>query len=138
VPDPTTSTDVPTPKSIRELVTDNLSSSGPKVKDTVVTALTQEEINKRVETVRNALPLVDTARGVLKKFKADVITYNEDGSVKDEGWSKQNLEAKKQAQEKLAKLEAALAKALDESQFEDLNKLVGQASSQGQKSTKEE
>ena len=113
-------------KSINILVAENLTKQGSqKVVDTVVDVLVQKEVTRRADALTAALKLHDDARKELLKFKADVVNYNEDGSVASSTWSKAKLDEKKKTTEKMEKIERSIVKATEKDDWSDLYNLKG-------------
>lgn len=137
---PINPTDPPSPPvpTIKELVAENLANSGPQVKDVIVEELTAQEIEKRAELVRKALPLIEQAQGELNKVnRPDVVVYDAEGKEKDKSFSKNQIDTRKKAQEKVEKLNSALTEALTNSNFEPLKKAVGGGGDKQEASSKE-
>jgi hypothetical protein len=119
--------DAPSPVQslIRDRVTENLASSGPRVQQIIVDKLASEEVDKRVVLLQRAMTEIEKARGELKSIKPDFITYNEDRTPKDASWSKGTLDKRDKAQQRVAKLEKAFTDAAENSNFDELKKLLG-------------
>ncbi len=99
-------------KSLNESVAEKIGGSNPKVVETVVEKLADVEIQKRIAAVVSAIDHGNKLRRELNKIKPDNTTYNADGSVQAESWTKATLENKKKLIEKAAKLEKAIELAL--------------------------
>lgn len=109
---------------IRSAVKDALSNSGETVVERVVEALVEKELLERKTKVEKALQSLESMSAELKKVKPDSVTYDADGKVKDESYSKGTIENKKKLVEKIGKLESALDKALTENDYQGLDKLL--------------
>ncbi len=111
--------------SVKELVAEGLASSTAVVRSRVIEALVLEEQDKRVKAVLKVIQNLDQTRKDGFKLKPDVMTYDRDGKVASEGYTKTTTDAIKANQELISKLEGALNEALDESSpnFEKVLKL---------------
>ncbi len=97
---------------INSEVKNRLSTSSHEVKEAVIVGLVQKELNRRAATITTLVERAEIAQKELFKLKPDIVSYNEDGTVKDASYSKPQLEAKKKATELLDKLNTAIDKAL--------------------------
>jgi hypothetical protein len=112
--------------NIREAVAEKIKNSTSAVTDAAVDIMAQKVIQKRVEQVVAAFTELDNLDRELKKCKPDLISYNDDGSVKDTSWSKGAFEARKKLSDRHDKIEKALEAALgDKGDFNSLASLGG-------------
>ena len=110
--------------SLKETVAEKIAALGPVVQEAVATELANQVKDKRVKAVLAALSLKDETEKELKKIKPEQ-TFDAEGKVASEFFTKANNEARKKAQEKLAKIEKALNDALGETpNYENLFKVV--------------
>jgi len=113
---------------IAKEVAEMLAARSGEVKRRVIESLAEEELSFRVKLVRTGLDKLRELKRALDKIRPDNVSYNGDGTLHNELWSKPKLEEKKKATESYGKLDAALAKALDDKpDYEPLKKLIGNA-----------
>lgn len=114
--------------TLRDTVGTLLDQSQDELRKQVQEHLVSVELNQRKTLVIQALAKLDEMDGELRKFKPDQVVYDGEGAVKDEGWSKQNLEARNKAQEKREKLAKAIENALgDKADYAGLKKIVSES-----------
>jgi superfamily II DNA/RNA helicase len=94
--------------SIKETVAERVGALGPAVQEGVVTVLVDQEKEKRVKAILGAMNLISDTQKELKKIKPDA-TFDKDNKLVAETYSKTNMESKKKLEEKITKVEAALA-----------------------------
>lgn len=110
--------------SVKEAVTEQLGSIGPSVREKVVTLLVDAEVEKRTTAVVAVVRKLDEANAALRKVnRADMETFNEDGSVATATFTKQRLDEIKKTKETIAKLEKALDEAFEKSDFQKVFEL---------------
>ncbi len=107
-------------QNITTKVAEKLAAISPAVSEKVIDHLVTKELNRRSEAVIGALADLDKMSNELKKLKPDVVAYAEDGSVASSNWSKPKLDEKNKATQKIAKLTAAVDKALNSNDYGDL------------------
>lgn len=107
--------------SIKEAVAEKLASNGNTVREAVVELLAEEETQKRVTAAVSAVKkLTDIQKEQKKINKADVETFNADGSVASSQYTKGRLDEIKKLNEQISKVEAALTEAFDNNNFQKL------------------
>jgi len=99
--------------TIKEQVAEKIAGLGPAVQDAVVNVLVEQVKTKRVQAILSVQNLIEEAQKELKKIKPDQQSFGADNKLVSETYSKSSMEKKKQLEEKITKLEAALALALD-------------------------
>ena len=111
--------------TLKETVAEKIAGLGPVVHEAVATALADQVKEKRVKAVLTALNLKEETEKELKKIKPEQ-TFDGDGKVVSEFYTKANFESRKKVTEKLAKIEKALNEALDPEKpnYENLFKVV--------------
>lgn len=111
--------------TLKETVAEKIAGLGPVVHEAVATALADQVKEKRVKAVLTALNLKEETEKELKKIKPEQ-TFDGDGKVVSEFYTKANFETRKKTTEKLAKIEKALNEALDPEKpnYENLFKVV--------------
>jgi UDP-N-acetylmuramoylalanine-D-glutamate ligase len=108
--------------TIQEEVAKKISDSGNTVKETVISALAQLEINRRVELITKGIAKQDTLKKEFDKInRDDVVTYIK--GVQTSAMSDARFKEIKKAEEGLEKLSKALDKALDDNTTDSYNKL---------------
>lgn len=113
-------------KTVRQAVTEQIAQAVPAVQDRVVQHFVEKEVARRADIITRGLDKhQELQRERAKTNKPDAVTYNADGSVASEGYTKDRIEANKKADEKLAKYERALDKAI-EGDVSDLSQLINQ------------
>ena len=110
-------------KTINEAIADQIAGSSTVVREIVIRTMVDAEVNRRTNMLVEAIQKAEQQRRELRKFKPDQISYTENGEVASATWSKEVLEDKKKATEKLEKLERAIEKALTAGEFNDLSNL---------------
>lgn len=99
-------------KSIGIKVAEQIASAGPAILGKVIDKLATVEIEKRADALLNAVNAAVATKRELQKVKPDNVTYDGEGKVASETYSKAKIDEKKKLQEKLAKIEAAVEKAV--------------------------
>lgn len=109
---------------IRTTVAIRISKISPVVTDRVIEHLVQQELEKRTSAVIKGIEKLLTLERESFKLKADMVSYNEDGSVKDIAFSEARLKERKENQEKTEKLRNALDAAIGKGDMDKLYNLV--------------
>jgi len=104
-------------KSINEKVAEAISMASPAILDKVVNKLATLEIERRADALLNAVSAATTVWRELQKAKPDNVSFAADGTELPGTYSKAKFEEKKKLEEKLAKIEVAVAKALEKGDF---------------------
>lgn len=95
-------------------------ASTPAILDSVVKSLVSQEINRRSDALLKVINQAFSLKKELYKVKPDILSYNVDGTVAQAAWSKPKLEEKKKLEEKLDKLDRAIAKAVEKGDYTDV------------------
>lgn len=111
--------------TLKETVAEKIAALGPQVHEAVASALADQVKEKRVKAVLTALNLKEEKEKELKKIKPEQ-TFDAEGKVVSEFYTKPNFEARKKVVETVAKIEKALNEALDPEKpnYENLFKVV--------------
>lgn len=109
--------------TIQEEVAKKISESGNTVKDTVIGALAQIEINRRVDLVTKAIGKQDALKKDFDKINKDDITTFVDRKPVS-AMSDARFKEIKKAEEAMEKLSKAIDKALFENTTDSYNKLA--------------
>jgi hypothetical protein len=104
-------------------VAEKVAGCNDAVLDRVVDHFAEQEANRRVPLILKGLEEVEKAEKALTKLKPEN-TYNEAGDVISSYWTRGGLDGKKKAEETLKKWQEALGKAITESDYAQLEKLV--------------
>lgn len=110
---------------LNEEVKSLLEASVGKVKQRVLEAKVEEEINSRVELVTKALSELKTKNQELNKLvnKPDREEFDPSGTSLFKTWTKESVENMKKLRERIDKVENALDKALNSNKYDDLKNL---------------
>lgn len=113
--------------NVKELVAERLITDAPVVREMVIKSLVQDEQARRVKAVLKVIADLDDTKRAANKIRPDAVSYDEDGNIVTAGYSKAKLEERKKSLDLIAKLEAALNEALDETtpNFEKVMKFSG-------------
>lgn len=117
----TTEKEVPVAIQIRNEVKELVQKAD--IRSRVVTALVEAESSARADMLSNALIERKKLEGEIKKVRPDVKTYDEDGKILSESYTKQQVDDLKKLKEKLQKLDKELNKAITEADYEGLKNL---------------
>lgn len=108
------------PTELNIAVADKVKALGaPKIIELVVGRLVDSEVMRRADALMSAIRLAESTTLELHKLKPDVVTFAPDGA-KTEAFTKGVLDSKTKAEARLAKIEAAVAKATEGGDFSDL------------------
>lgn len=100
--------------NIREKVGEQIAALSPAVEAKVVEHFVEKEAARRADAIIKGIDKLDElTRERRKTGKGDLVSYNSDGSVATQTYSKERLDANKKADEQIAKLTKAINKALE-------------------------
>lgn len=111
-------------EEINKQVMESVNSSKDKILDAITNKFVQDELNRRTDLLTRLVTTTTTFRKEGAKIKPDLTTYNIDGSVASESWSKAQLDKKKKFEEKLAKADKAFERALNENDYNPIENLI--------------
>lgn len=97
---------------IQKKIAEQIGGISPKVADDVVEALVNRELSKRSAAIVQALDGLSELEKQLKRTKPDQASYNADGSVASETFSKSKLDELLKLKGKIEKYIKAIDKAL--------------------------
>ncbi len=103
--------------SIGQKVAASITDAGPAILSKVIDKLASLEIEKRADALLNGVNAAISAKRELQKIKPDQQSFDASGKVVTETYSKAKVEERKKAEEKLAKIEAAVEKAVNKNDF---------------------
>jgi len=112
---------VPVAIQIRNEVKEQVQSAD--IRSRVVAALVEAEAAARADILSAALVERKKLEGEIRKVKPEVKTYDIDGNITSETYTKQQVDDLKKLKEKLQKLDKELAKAITEADYEGLKNL---------------
>lgn len=99
--------------NIREKVGERLAQTGPEIEKRVIDHFAEIEVAKRSNAIVAAMEKLDANNKELNKLsKPDQVSYNLDGSIKEEAFSKERIDARAKLIEKNNKISKAIEKAL--------------------------
>lgn len=107
-------------QTIGQKVAETISQAGPAVLAKVIDRLAAIEIDKRVSALENAVNAAVTTKRELQKIKPDNVQYDITGKAVVETYTKAKIEEKQKLEQKLAKIEKAVDKAINKGDFGDL------------------
>lgn len=102
-----------------------IADSNPQVREMLLTDLTTEELVRRKGVIKSIIDKIDAKTKELKKLEGQgTQQFNGQGDkVGDPTFSKEQADNLKKMREELTKLHAALAKAVDEGDYQKANEL---------------
>lgn len=96
-----------------------------EVRNRIVQALSEKVIAERTEKLAKAFGRREQMSRDLNKIRPDIVGYNANGAKVSEAFSKAKLDELKKAKEELNRLDKAIGKAVDDADFEPLQKFIG-------------
>jgi chaperonin cofactor prefoldin len=109
--------------TIKEAIAEKLTASNEIVKNRLIDHLVEETLAKRVKQIESAYSEWEKlSKDLPRKQKPDTATYDQEGNILTETFSKSAFEALKQHKDRMARIEKAISEALD-GKFDLLNKL---------------
>jgi hypothetical protein len=98
--------------------------TGGEVRKRVVDELVEDEIAKRSKKLATVLAKRQEAWRELQKIKPDQASYNEKHEKVSETYSKGKMEERKKLEEKIAKMDKAINKAVNDADYAGLDKFT--------------
>lgn len=98
--------------TVKEDVAIRLAARASSVRETIIESLVEEQLKAQVAATTNVMRLIEVARIDVLKIKPTIPGYNLSGDPLPAIWTKEQLDQKKAAEEKLAALEQALNEAI--------------------------
>ena len=86
--------------------------------------MVNSEIDRRVDLVKKGMDKLDAVEKDLKKMGPDNSSYNAEGKVIQESWTKTGLEAFNKVKQKVEKLKKAIDTALESNDYQSLEQAV--------------
>lgn len=110
--------------SLQVKVAEMIKTNAPQqVEDKVIGALVEREVKRRSDALTQAIDGLSKMEGDRRKMKPDLVTYNEDGTVKDQSFSKKLIDEQQKLDKKIDKHTKAINKALENNDYGDLYNL---------------
>lgn len=123
---------------LNEAVNTLIKDAGPKIKTLFIEKQVTDEINRRAGLLAGLVVAMTKFKRELNKFKPDNISYDVNGAVISESYSKKTVDDRKKAIEKLAKAEKALGRALNENDYSTVEQMTKELSAAPQTQDKTE
>lgn len=123
--------------SLQAKVAEKIATIAPVVEEKIIDALVSREVNRRSDALTKAIDDLSKMEGEVRRIKPDQVQYNEDGTVKDQSYSKPKTEELKKLKQKIEKYTNAINKALEKADYGDvynLSKDAGKPANDNQKS----
>jgi len=106
--------------TVQVKVAETIANIAPKVEDKVVDVLVERELKRRSDALVSAMDKLDKMEKELSKIKADQISFDEDGKIVSQTFSKAKKEEKDKLSQKVQKATNAINKALEKGEFGDV------------------
>jgi len=120
--------------SVQQKIAAQITELAPSVEETVINTLVERELTKRSEAVVQCMDMLGKLEGDLKKIKPDQVSFDTDGKIISESFSKNKFEEKKKLIERIGKYTNAITKAIEKADFNDVYNLKNQGASGGKDS----
>ena len=114
-------------KSLQDRVAADIAGASPIIQDKVVAHFANKEIGRRADLIVAAMDAWQEANNQLKKIKPDQQSFDANGTLVAETFSKQKLEERNTLTRKTADLTSAVEEALNNNNYDKLGKLVGKS-----------
>jgi len=102
-----------------------------EIRERVVNHLTEVEVERRATLLQSALDNRDEVYKELNKVRPDLVQYTEGGQVVNEFFSKEQSKKRKDATEKLNKIDKAIDKAVNDADYDGLKQALNKLSKGG-------
>lgn len=112
--------------NLKEKVGEYIINASSSIFDGVVETLANEEIRKRTDLVLQTIKKINEIKSDLAKIKPDNTSYDIEGKILQQSYTKDTLEKKKKLTEHHDKLSNALDKAFNETDFSKLKDVNSQ------------
>jgi len=120
--------------SVHQKIATRIAELVPSVEETVVNMLVERELTKRSEAIVQCMDTLAKLEGDLRKIKPDLVSFDTDGKIVSENFSKNKFEEKKKLIERMGKYTSAITKAIEKADFGDVYNLKNQGASGGSSS----
>jgi hypothetical protein len=114
--------------AFKEMVAGRLASSGPQVRDAVVSSLVDVQLARRQKAVLSILEKLDAKDKELRKAEsAGTQTFDGKGNVTGvPSFTKDQIDSMRKLREEIQKMEGALSKALESNDWQKLFEVTGE------------
>lgn len=119
--EPTETKEIPVAIQIRDEVKNKVKTAD--IRSRVVATLVEAESASRAELLSAALVERKKTEAEIRKINPEVKTYDEDGKVLSETYTKQQVDDRKKLKDKLAKVDKEISKAITDADYEGLKNL---------------
>ena len=120
--------------SVQQKIATQIAELAPSVEETVVNTLVERELAKRSEAVVQCMDTLAKLEGDLRKTKPDQVSFDNDGKIISESFSKSKFEEKKKLIDRIGKYTSAITKAIEKADFSDVYNLKNQGAGGGSSS----
>jgi len=87
--------------SVQQKIATQIAELAPSVEEAVVNTLVERELTKRSEVVVQCMDTLGKLEGDLRKIKPDQVSYDSDGKIISESFSRNKFEEKKKLIERI-------------------------------------
>ena len=94
------------------------------IRQKVVDHLTNAEVDRRTEMLVKAMAVREETAKDLKKMKPDQVQYEESGKISMTSFSKTKFDELKKCKDKLAKIDKAINRAINDADYDSLKKIA--------------
>ena len=101
-------------------VTEALGAAHPRIEAQVVEAFVKREVDKRADALVKVMDLLTATKRELNKCGPDNVAYDHTGAKTHESYSKKRIDEMDKLRKKIGKIEKALNKALENSDYGEL------------------
>ncbi len=116
--------EVPVAVDLRREVKDRVSQQNGDIWERVVNHLTEVELERRANLLRDALDKRDELFKQMNKIKPDHLQYNADGVIVNEFYTKDQVRNRKTSIERLDKIDNAISKAVTAADYDGLQQTL--------------
>jgi len=116
------------PKPLAIVIASEVKESLSKfnIRRLAVDQLVDEEAKVRTNLIVKALSERRKAEQDVRKTKPDNTTYDAEGNVKEESFTKAKIDELKKIKERIAKIDKSLTEAIDKADYKELKNLLAQ------------
>lgn len=109
----------------QEAVKTAVKDQNSTVYKTLVQSLVQEEINERIDLVTKAMSALKMKSKELNGLRPDSKLMDQEGKIIQEGFTQDQFNKRKKLVETVTNLEKALSEAVNDANYENLKKVLG-------------
>lgn len=108
-----------------------INASSEKIIEGIISDMVSAEVINRKNHLRKALEIRTLLEASVKKHKPDDVKFDDKGNQVSAFWTKIAIEAKNRDAKKLETLDNAIEKAISHNEWDNLVKVIGQVSNNG-------